>query len=401
MRSGLPLQIPLRKGFLLGDVIDEMALLLNVSVSSCLRMLQLQPDNRQRLKLNRPIYLNDSESAIFAHLFHAQIDQVSEMTLQYFVKRLPRQARGKKSVEHHEQLLERVLGLDYTTIRICPVCIAEGRPRRLVWQSRWLFACTRHKVLLVDRCPSCGEPPASRRRLSRVPRLFCCDKQSTRSDRCAQRLDLIPTVLLSDQTNILWAQHRLEACMQGVSFAILDKKLSAIEFLRACGDLAEILIPILNADSSKRSELRMFDQPALSSLHNTDFSIKPIDLQVESGSWKFRPVKNLWAPHNVALIAPVILSLVQKPNLQSLEDAIFNLISEACSIQKMTPQQVVRDLESKLNHPHRSRFYILFRELLHRLKRHYRLFDVPDPDSLNTFRPFEKTSDPRQKFTWP
>ncbi|GAB2705370.1 transposase-like protein [Microbacterium marinum] len=44
--------------------------------------------------------------------------------------------------------------------RYCPECLADSGGRwRLSWQFPFGFACPRHKRLLVDRCPGCGQPP--------------------------------------------------------------------------------------------------------------------------------------------------------------------------------------------------------------------------------------------------
>lgn len=44
--------------------------------------------------------------------------------------------------------------------RYCPECLADSGGRwRLSWQFPFGFACLRHKRLLVDVCPGCGQPP--------------------------------------------------------------------------------------------------------------------------------------------------------------------------------------------------------------------------------------------------
>lgn len=44
--------------------------------------------------------------------------------------------------------------------RYCPECLADSGGRwRLSWQFPFGFACLRHKRLLVDVCPECGQPP--------------------------------------------------------------------------------------------------------------------------------------------------------------------------------------------------------------------------------------------------
>lgn len=44
--------------------------------------------------------------------------------------------------------------------RYCPECLADSGGRwRLSWQFPFGFACPRHKSILVDMCPGCGQPP--------------------------------------------------------------------------------------------------------------------------------------------------------------------------------------------------------------------------------------------------
>ncbi|WP_149828921.1 TniQ family protein [Streptomyces tailanensis] len=44
--------------------------------------------------------------------------------------------------------------------RYCPRCLEESNARwQLSWRLPWSFACTRHEMLLLDRCPKCGQPP--------------------------------------------------------------------------------------------------------------------------------------------------------------------------------------------------------------------------------------------------
>lgn len=44
------------------------------------------------------------------------------------------------------------------TLGVCPLCLAEGNYRRAIWDLRGLEVCLKHRILLIDSCPSCGEP---------------------------------------------------------------------------------------------------------------------------------------------------------------------------------------------------------------------------------------------------
>ncbi|MFD3805974.1 TniQ family protein [Streptomyces sp. NPDC058619] len=47
-----------------------------------------------------------------------------------------------------------------TTSRYCPACLAQSRGRwQLRWRLGWTFACPRHLLLLLERCPVCGKHP--------------------------------------------------------------------------------------------------------------------------------------------------------------------------------------------------------------------------------------------------
>ncbi|MEV5981426.1 TniQ family protein [Streptomyces sp. NPDC052114] len=44
--------------------------------------------------------------------------------------------------------------------RFCPSCLSDSKGRwQVTWQLSWSFACTRHQVVLADRCPACQRIP--------------------------------------------------------------------------------------------------------------------------------------------------------------------------------------------------------------------------------------------------
>lgn len=45
----------------------------------------------------------------------------------------------------------------HRAIRCCPSCLDEGQYWRASWHLSLYTCCTRHKLGLIDRCPSCGE----------------------------------------------------------------------------------------------------------------------------------------------------------------------------------------------------------------------------------------------------
>ena len=40
-------------------------------------------------------------------------------------------------------------------VRVCAACLAEDRPRSILWRLRFSIGCLRHRTQLMDRCPAC------------------------------------------------------------------------------------------------------------------------------------------------------------------------------------------------------------------------------------------------------
>lgn len=97
--------------------------------------------------------------------------------------------------------------------QVCPCCLTEdSHPYlRLTWRLGFLVACPKHQRLLVDRCPSCGEPVNILRR-NRNEGIECW--------RCG--LDLRSTETDPVDGDILCLQNRLLAVMED-GWAVLNE----------------------------------------------------------------------------------------------------------------------------------------------------------------------------------
>ncbi|MEC4015482.1 TniQ family protein [Streptomyces sp. H27-D2] len=90
-----------------------------------------------------------------------------------------------------------------TTSRYCPACLADNGGRWQVhWRLGWTFACTRHRVLLLERCPRCGKHPpvlsgGNHRMLSRPQACRSLTERDGRGTRCGYPLTEAPAVSLS------------------------------------------------------------------------------------------------------------------------------------------------------------------------------------------------------------
>lgn len=91
--------------------------------------------------------------------------------------------------------------------RYCPQCLRESGGRWMLhWRFGWVFACTRHRCLLADGCPSCRHRQRrSVRRLSLVPRPMQCGGTT----HCQQDLTTADVAMLDEGHPVLEAQRLL------------------------------------------------------------------------------------------------------------------------------------------------------------------------------------------------
>jgi DNA-binding CsgD family transcriptional regulator len=97
--------------------------------------------------------------------------------------------------------------------RYCPACLSESGGRwQLAWRLAFTFACTRHRTLLADICPICGEMPRSSGHYTgSTPVLGICPTRGTDvpRERCRHDLGATDTIQLDADSPLLRAQRRL------------------------------------------------------------------------------------------------------------------------------------------------------------------------------------------------
>ncbi|MFJ8860241.1 TniQ family protein [Streptomyces sp. NPDC102451] len=107
--------------------------------------------------------------------------------------------------------------------RYCPRCLGESTARwQLSWRLPWSFACTRHSLLLLDRCPKCGQPPLvhGHRRLRDIAPGTCLyGTGSANAIRCGFFLPHAEATLLPSRSLILDAQHEVNTDVLGTASA--------------------------------------------------------------------------------------------------------------------------------------------------------------------------------------
>ncbi|MEU9959795.1 TniQ family protein [Streptomyces sp. NPDC050982] len=116
------------------------------------------------------IRLTRDERAAITEVTGVAAGVLAAMTLQPF------DGHALEILPRHRRVNRRVLW-GRAGSRFCPLCLADSGGRwRVAWRLTWSFACTRHHVLLADRCPACH----------RVPRLRSHPRRETpRPGRCS------------------------------------------------------------------------------------------------------------------------------------------------------------------------------------------------------------------------
>ncbi|WP_395358403.1 TniQ family protein [Streptomyces sp. YH02] len=106
-----------------------------------------------------------------------------------------------------------------TGSRFCPACLEETGGRwQLTWRLGWSFACTRHHILLADRCPACLRTPRLRSHPRReVPRPGLCSSAAVaggpRPRRCHHPLTDTPVTALTSGGALEETQRLVETTL--------------------------------------------------------------------------------------------------------------------------------------------------------------------------------------------
>lgn len=111
--------------------------------------------------------LRIDEQTLYQHTFHR------------FAPRIQKTAPSAPASpgDIHEQLLDRGATENwfssFRSTRVCPQCIGEEAAySRLYWGVRPVVSCLKHRIILIDRCPTCSRSiPALRLHADRCP--FC------------------------------------------------------------------------------------------------------------------------------------------------------------------------------------------------------------------------------------
>jgi DNA-binding transcriptional ArsR family regulator len=130
--------------------------------------------------------------------------------------RLERQA-GLAPGRLYDAVLDRYLPLGPVRrrgSRYCPSCLAGlGGRWLLAWRLPWVFACTRHRLLLCDTCPGCGRVPREYAGAAGLNPPGSCANSVARGRCCGTGLTAVAAQQLTHDGRQLAAQQWINALL--------------------------------------------------------------------------------------------------------------------------------------------------------------------------------------------
>ena len=220
----LPIRVPPLPGEALDSWLDAMAWRLNTPIAQLRQALGL---TRYRVRSGRPgggqapdwaVLLSDIEAGRVAAATGLPPAAVHAMTLRRYDGRLLLLDHERRAVKQRNLWGRRAGSW------CCPACLAESGGRwPLAWRLVWRFACIRHNVLLVDRCPACRRVPRSRSvRLRDVVEPGRCSQagpmttgsSGRASGPCGQDLRVADAVAIPADSPVLSAQRAIDQIIE-------------------------------------------------------------------------------------------------------------------------------------------------------------------------------------------
>ncbi|MER7182496.1 TniQ family protein [Streptomyces hyaluromycini] len=214
-RRALPIRCAPQPGEALDSWLEFTAARLTCPFTDVLSALGLPNRETARAALVLPawtIRLTRDERAAITEVTGIAEDVLTAMTLQPFdghaVDILPR----------HRRVNRRVLW-GRAGSRFCPSCLADTGGRwPVTWRLSWSFACTRHHVLLADRCPACHRIPRLRSHPRRdTPRPGQCSSAAPdsgpRPPRCHHPLTDTPATAIPADGPLAETQRLIDTAL--------------------------------------------------------------------------------------------------------------------------------------------------------------------------------------------
>jgi TniQ len=244
----------------------------------------------------------------------------------------------------------------------CPSCLAEnGGAWRLNWKLPWSFACTKHQLLLVDRCPRCDSrsSPADRGEaggsgiLNDSPPPGLCPRRlppdyddHVPGSRCEGDLTVAPHVPLERHKGLLAIQVRLNRLLHGEQATVAAIPVSTSDFFTDLRAVAAILYAGANL-----TDLGSLPDPVRDA-----FAAHADARSAWAGQNKWsRPQSgNCWCKHaerNVLLVAAMIPAAAETLLTSSKASLAERLLTPLERAQKHTPALTRLPYDLQLSDP--------------------------------------------------
>ncbi len=371
----LPLRVIVPVGVPLSVVLEQTAGALELSVSELLGWIGVPriPDPPSRI--DDPPWLNPAQLARLAQITGVPEKSITNANLSFFDAALASSKRQRATVSASRRTHAAIIGalrVRHST-RLCPRCLAEGRQKRLAWRTGWLFACTRHRVLLVATCPRCGLPFDAHCRQSRVPDLRRCDNHPAKGEKCEQLLSDIPTVNIDGFPELIRSQGRLEAALTGRTLRFVGQRTTPVEYLYGLKELVDVLEAVavvgelgeLPPEVLNRFEAQVRSRAVQWQRRNehTPDGLSPAPFSSES---------------DIELLSAVVstaLEIADSKSLQAAEDRMMYLIESCCAVAADEPRRILNAITRHVQRQRRPRLYVAFRELYDRVRHRYKLYE--------------------------
>ena len=128
--------------------------------------------------------------------------------------------------------------------QICPTCLAETGAWRTTWRLLIVTACTRHRTLLVARCPACRRPFRDQRHshLRRVGAALVCGNPlgDGPTRQCQHDLTTIATTPADEA--VMLTQRRVDAALDGHDIEVLGQPACPAAYLTDLRHLTTLML---------------------------------------------------------------------------------------------------------------------------------------------------------------
>lgn len=263
----LPIRPLPKEGETFGSYAERIAADRDAPIHAVLAAVGLAPGPSPRdLPSSYGVLLPPAAVARAAHSLRLPEERVREMLLDRYegtAFTLPDLVSGG------ERALAVFAGREWVHLRrscLCPRCLYEDDGAwQLSWRLPLVFACTKHRLLLADSCPSCALALGATRSgraipffVRSVPTLGHCGNAVARHDGgygttpCGYDLTTIKTVALGRSPRLLAAQESVLAALAGESQLVGGSPLNALQYLHDLRVLCGLMLHVARVDDLGR-----------------------------------------------------------------------------------------------------------------------------------------------------